>query len=90
MIGLRGFEKAKERIAEGDKRVSKGKDKINIGERQLNAAELELRRGREQLRLAKAARVTCALGVAFFASAAIVLGFRWRRLLARIFMHIDA
>ena len=58
--------------------------------RRLDAGELELRRGREQLRLAKGARVACAVGAAFFASLSIVLGFCWRRSLAWIFMHTDA
>jgi len=39
--------------------------------------------------LAKGARVACALGAAFFASLSIVLGFRWRRSLARILRHTD-
>jgi hypothetical protein len=81
--GGKGFKEDRERIAEGE-------DKVNVGERRLDAGKLELRRGREQLRLAKGARVACALGAAFFASVSIVLGFRWRRSLARIFMHTDA
>jgi len=41
------------------------------------------------VRLAKGARVACALGVAFFASLSIVLGFRWRRSLTQISLHTD-
>lgn len=88
--GGKGFEEAKTRIAEGKNQVAKGEDKINAGKRRLDAGELELRRGREQLRLAKGARVACALGATFFASLSIVLGFYWRRSLSRIFMHTDA
>ena len=88
--GGKGFKDARERIAEGDKKVAKGEGEVNVGERRLDAGELELRRGREQLRLAKGARVACALGAAFFGSLSIVLVFCWRRSLARIFMHTDA
>lgn len=88
--GGKGFKEARERIAEGNKQIAKGEDKVNVGERRLDAGKLELSRGREQLTLAKGARVACALGAAFFASVSIVLGFRWRRSLARIFMHTDA
>jgi len=88
--GGKGFEDARERIVEGDKQVAKGEGEVNVGERRLDAAELELRRGKEQLILAKGARVACALGAVFFASLSIVLGFCWRRSLARIFVHTDA
>jgi len=88
--GGKGFEDARKEIAEGDKQVAKGEGEVNAGERRLDAGELELRRGREQLRLAKGARVACALGAAFFASLSVVLGFCWRRSLARIFVQTDA
>jgi chromosome segregation ATPase len=102
--GGKGFKEAREQIAKGDKQVAKGdkqvvkgdkqaakgEGQVTDGERRLDAGELELRRGREQLRLAKGARVACAVGAAFFASLSIVLGFCWRRSLARIFMHTDA
>jgi phage-related tail protein len=87
--GGKGFKEAIKRIAEGDKLVTKGEGKVNVAERRLDAGDLELRRGREQLMLAKGARVACALGAAFFASLSIVLGFCWRRSLAQIFMHTD-
>ncbi len=90
LIGRKGFKEARERIAEGDKQIEKGEDKVSFGERRLEAAKLELRQGSEQLRLAKFALIACALGAAFFASLSVVLGFRWRRSLARIFMHTDA
>ena len=91
--GGKGFKEAREQIAKGDKQVAKGggrRGQVTDGERRLDAGELELRRGREQLRLAKGARVACAVGAAFFASLSIVLGFCWRRSLARLFMHTDA
>jgi hypothetical protein len=102
--GGKGFKEAREQVAEGDKQVAKGdkqvakgdkqvakgEGQVTDGERRLDAGELELRRGREQLRLAKGARVACAVGAAFFASLSIVLGFCWRRSLARLFMHTDA
>jgi hypothetical protein len=87
--GGKGFKEARERIAEGDKQVAEGEGKVNVVERRFDVGELELRRGREQLKLAKGARVACALGAAFFASLSILLGFCWRRSLARIFMHTD-
>ena len=88
--GGKGFKKASKQIAEGDKQVAKGEGQVTVGERRLDAGELELRRGREQVRLAKGARVACAIGAAFFASLSIVLGFCWRRSLAGLFMHTDA
>ena len=87
--GGKGFREGRERIAAGDQRVALGKDSVSVGEGKLAAGELEMRRGREQVRLAKGARVACALGAAFFASLTIVLGFRWRRSLARILRHTD-
>ena len=82
--------KGDKQVAKGDKQVAKGEGQVTDGERRLDAGELELRRGSEQLRLAKSARVACAFGAALFASLSIVLGFCWRRSLARIFMHTDA
>jgi uncharacterized phage infection (PIP) family protein YhgE len=88
--GGKGFRDAETKIAEGDKQVAKGEDKVNAGERRLDAGELELGQGREQLGLAKGARIACAIGAAFFSSLSIVLGFWWRRSLARIFKHTHA
>jgi len=87
--GGKGFKDANEQIAEGEEQVAKGEGKVNVGENRLDAGELELRRGKEQLDLAKGARVACALGAALFATLSIVLGFYWRRSLARIFAHTD-
>ena len=88
--GGKGFREAENKIAEGDKQVAKGEDKIDAGERRLDAGGLELSEGRDQLSLAKGARVACAIGAALFTSLAIVLGFWWRRSLARTFKHTDA
>jgi hypothetical protein len=56
-----------------EKQVAKGGGEVNAGERRLGTGALELRRGREQERLAKDARVACALGTAFFTSLSLVL-----------------
>ena len=85
--GGKGFEKAREQIAEGDDQVAQGEGEVKVGEKQIVAGEQELRLGLEQMRLAKGALLACALGAVFFTSLAIVLGFRWRRSLARMFMH---
>jgi uncharacterized phage infection (PIP) family protein YhgE len=85
--GGKGFEKGRQQIAEGVKQVAKGEDKVKVGEEQLAAGKLNTQRGTELLRLGKNARVACALGAIFFTSLSIVLGFYWRRSLARIFMH---
>ena len=87
--GGKGFKEGREQIADGDKRIANGEDKVSDGERQLEAGRLELRRGMERLRLAKGARVACALGAAFFAVLSIALGFRWRRSLPRISGRTD-
>jgi hypothetical protein len=63
--GGKGFEDAQKRIAEGDKQVAKGEGEVRAGEKRRDAGELKMLRGTEQLRLAKGARVACALGAAF-------------------------
>ena len=88
--GGKGFREARKRIVEGDKQVAKGEGEVSAGEKRLDAGGRELCQGREQLRLAKGIRVACAFGAAFLASLAIVLGFRWRRSLARVFRQTDA
>lgn len=85
--GGKGFGEAREKIADGDRRVAKGEDKVKAGQERLDAGEMELRQGREQVRLAKRARVACALGAVFFASLSIALGIRWRRSLALALKH---
>lgn len=88
--GGKGFKEAGKRLAEGDTQVAAGEGRVNAGEQQLGAGESELRRGKEQLRLAKGARIACALGAVLFAALAIVLGFGWRRSLARVSTRTDA
>lgn len=85
--GGKGFENAREQIADGESQVAKGEGKINAGEKQLDAGELKLHRGMEQLQLAKSARIACAIGTIIFTSLSIALGIYWRRSLARIFKH---
>lgn len=85
--GGKGFESAREQIAGGESQVAKGQGKINAGEKRLDAGELKLHQGMEQLRLAKSARIACALGTILFTSLSIVLGIYWRRSLARFFKH---
>jgi len=85
--GGKGFEEARGRIAEGDTQVAKGQDRVDAEEGRLDAGRLKLSQGRERLNLAKSARLACALGAALFACLSIVLGFRWRRSLARVFKH---
>ncbi|MFH1995098.1 MAG: hypothetical protein ABIJ24_05355 [Nitrospinota bacterium] len=87
--GGKGFKEAEGKIAEGDKKVAEGEGRVYTGEKQIAAGELKLRIGMEKLRVAKVARFACALATAFFTLLSIVLGFRWRRSLARIFMHTD-
>ena len=85
--GGKGFKEAEKKIAEGDKRVAKGEDKVNVEERRLDIGELELSQGMELLRLAKGARVACAVGAVFFTALSILLGFWWRRSLFRLIRH---
>jgi hypothetical protein len=74
---------AGKRIAEGDKQVASGESQVKAGEKRLAAGELELSRGKEQLRLAKDARLACAIAAVIFAPLSIVLAFRWKRSLGR-------
>ena len=57
--------------------------------KKIDAGELELIKGKEQLMLVRVERSVCAIGAAFFSLLSIVLGFFWRRSLARILMHTD-
>jgi uncharacterized phage infection (PIP) family protein YhgE len=79
----KGFKEAEKKIAEGDKQVAQGEDKVQAGEKRLDAGERELSQGRDQLGLARGARIACALGAVIFTLLSLVLGFRWRRALAR-------
>lgn len=85
--GGRGFKEAKEKIAEGDRQVARGEVKVKDGEKRLDAGELKMRQGEERLKLAVSARVAFAVGAVFFAFISIVMGFFWRRSLARIFIR---
>lgn len=83
--GGKDFENARDQIAEGDKQVAEGEVAVSSGEKRLEAGKIELSRGKEQLKLAKGARIACAIGAVVFASLSIVLGFYWRRSIARVF-----
>jgi predicted nucleic acid-binding Zn-ribbon protein len=85
----KGFEEGRDQIAEGDKKVAKGEEKINVGEERLDTGKLDMEEGEDQLRLGKDVRAACGLGAVFFGILSIVLGFLWRRSLARIFKHSD-
>jgi len=84
-----GFREARARIAEGKRQITMGAERVSVGEKRFDAGKLKLLQGREQLRLAKYAFVVCVFGTFFFASALIVLGFLWRRSLARTIMRTD-
>jgi chromosome segregation ATPase len=83
----KGFESAREQIADGESQIAKGEDKINAGAKRLDAGELQLHRGMEQLRLARSGRIACAIGTIFFTTLSIVLAIYWRQSLSRIFKH---
>lgn len=70
-------------LAEGNEEVADGEDRVAAGQERITAGELALRRGKERLQTARRIRVAFALGAAVFALLSIVLGFRWRRSLAR-------
>lgn len=75
----KGFEKARERIAEGERKVAAGEEKISDGEDRIDAGKRKLRLGRKGLFLVKIVRVACAVGTFLLAALTIVLGSRWRR-----------
>ena len=83
--GGRGFKGAREQIAKGDKRIAKGEEKVTAGEQRLDVGEENLRRGLEELNLARGARIVCAVAALLFGLISVVLGFRWRQSLARVF-----
>ena len=56
----------------------------------IDEGEIELLSGRERLKQAEDMRVAFALGASFFACLAVLLGFRWRRPLSRLFKHSDS
>ena len=85
--GGEGFDEAREDIAEGDRQVAEGGSAVAAGKRKLEAGAQEIHRGREQLELAKDVRAACAIGAVLFVFLSILLGFLWRRSLARIFVR---
>ncbi len=85
--GGKNFREAREQISDGDRQVAKGEDKVVSGEKRIDAGELKLQRGREQLGLARDLRIACGIGAVLFTVLSIMLGFWWRRSLARIFRH---
>jgi hypothetical protein len=83
----RGFKDARKRVVEGKQQVAEGVAKVDAGEERLAAGELRLSRGSDRLILARGGRVACAVAAGCFAALSLVLGFRWRRSLARILVH---
>jgi uncharacterized phage infection (PIP) family protein YhgE len=81
----RGFADGRKQIDEGERQVAQGEAKISAGEKRLATGEMELQRGREQLKLARNARIACAIGAIVFGALSIVLAILWRQSLARIF-----
>ena len=80
--GGKGSENAIKQIAEGEVVISSGVKRLEAG-------KIEPSRGSEQLRLAKGVRIACALGAAFSAALSIILGFYWRRSIARVFVRTN-
>jgi len=70
-------------IVQGKKQIAEGKSEIKAGEGRLSAADLELSLGSKRLRLTDILRIASALGATIFITLSIVLGFYWRRSLAR-------
>lgn len=81
--GGKGFEEGRKRIAEGEQQVARGENKVADGEKRLDKGNEALRSGMEKLRQGKLARDVCAIGAVTFTLLAIVLGYFWRRSLAR-------
>ena len=81
----KGFADGREQIAEGDRQVAAGENKISEGEKKFDAGELKLDRGLEKLKLAHAVRLACEIAAVFFAVLSIVLAYRWRHSLSRLF-----
>ncbi len=85
-----GFKEARKRLAEGLELIARGEDEVRAGEKRIDEGEIELLSGRERLKQAEDMRVAFALGASFFACLAVLLGFRWRRPLSRLFKHSDS
>jgi uncharacterized phage infection (PIP) family protein YhgE len=83
----KGFKDARKRITKGNQQIAKGEANVEAGEDRVAAGELRLSQGSERLMLAKGVRVACAVAAVCLAVLSVVFGFRWRRSLARIFVH---
>jgi hypothetical protein len=83
-----GFEHGRKNIAEGIKHVAQGEARISAETKRLAAGELELHQGKEQLKLARGIRISCALGAIFFGVLSIALTILWRRSLTLFFKRI--
>lgn len=79
----KGFAEGRKKIAEGEQKVAQGENKVAVGEQRLDKGNEALRSGMEQLQQGKLARDGCAIGAVTFTILAIVLGYFWRRSLAR-------
>jgi uncharacterized phage infection (PIP) family protein YhgE len=82
-----GFKDGRKRVVKGIRKLAKGEDKVAAGEERIDVGELRLSRGSDRLKLARDMRMGCAVVAACLAALSIVLGFRWRRPLAGIFLH---
>ncbi|MFA6901815.1 MAG: hypothetical protein WC236_01900 [Gallionellaceae bacterium] len=85
--GGKGFEDAREQIADGESQIAAGENKVSDGEKRIDAGELKLERGLKQIQLAKNISLGLAISAVFFTILAAVLGFSWRRTLKNIFKH---
>jgi len=82
-----GFKDGRKRVAKGTRKVAKGEEKVAAGEERIDAGELSLSRGSDRLKLARDMRMGCAVAAVCLAALSIVLGFRWKRSLARFFVR---
>lgn len=81
--GGKGFAEGREKIAEGEQLVARGEHKVAVGEQRLDKGNAALSSGMEKLQQGKLARDVCAIGAVTFTLLAIVLGYFWRRSLAK-------
>lgn len=88
--GGKGFAEGRKKIAEGEEKVVQGQDKVNVGEKQLDTGTLKVRQGMKRLKMSKEARDACAVGAVIFTPLSIVLGFFWRRSVAKTLLQIRA
>jgi uncharacterized phage infection (PIP) family protein YhgE len=88
--GGKGFAEGRKKIAEGEEKVAQGQDKVDVGKKQLDTGTLKVHQGMEKLKMAKEVRDACALGTVIFTLLSIVLGFFWRRSVAKTLMQLRA